>query len=80
MLTSTCLLRNYSIAITVPDKTAKTVVEAFLQHIYAAFGSLLALITDNMKEFKNELLPKVAEKIGIECQFLSSHHPNEKIS
>ena len=43
---------------------AKTVVQAYLQHIYAIFGGSLTLITEDGKEFKKkEFYQKAASKV-----------------
>ena len=49
VLTCIGLLKNYPIAISILDETAETVVQAYLQHIYAIFGRSLTLIMDNGK-------------------------------
>ena len=49
-----CLLINYPIAIHIPNKTAVTVIKAYLQHICSTFGGSLTLIQECGKEFKNE--------------------------
>ena len=47
-------------AILIPNKTLETLVQAYLQHIYATFGGSFTLITDNWKYLENELFQKVA--------------------
>ena len=60
--TCKCLLINYPIAIPKPNKQAETIVQAYLQNIYTTFGGSLTMITDNGKEFKNDLFKKVADE------------------
>ena len=43
----------------------ETVVQAYLQHVYGTIDGYLTLITDNGKEFNNELSQKAAEEFGI---------------
>ena len=54
-----CLLTSNPISITIQNKTAETVVQVYLQHIYATFGGSLAFKTENRKEVKNELFQKL---------------------
>ena len=46
-----CLPTNFPITMPAPDKSTKTVVQAYLQYIYATFIGSLTLITDNGIEF-----------------------------
>ena len=66
-------LTNFSIAIPIPDRHAETVIQAYLKHIYATFGRL-TMITDNSKEFNNDLFKKMAEELGLRHQFTSPYH------
>ena len=52
ILTCAHLLINYSIAIPIPDNLQKTVIQAYLKHMYNTFNGSLTLITDNGKQFK----------------------------
>ena len=70
-----CILTNYPITIPISDKTAESVVQAYLQHIYAIFGGPLTFINNNGKEIKNELFQEVASKFGIKYQLSSPHCP-----
>ena len=63
-----CLLTNYPIAIPIPNKQAETIVQTYLQNICTTFGRSLTMITDNGKEFKNDLFKKVTDKFGIKHQ------------
>ena len=58
-------------------KTDVTVVNIYLQYIYATFGEFLTLITDNGKEFKKELFQKVASELSTNTNFqvLTAHNP-----
>ena len=69
ILTCMYLLTSYPIAIPIANKQAETIIQAYLQNIYTTFGRSLTMITDNGKEFKNDLFKKVAEKLGIKHHF-----------
>ena len=60
-----CLITNYPIAICIPDKTAGTIVKAYLQGIDATFGGFLNLIIGNGKELSSELFQKVIFELGL---------------
>ena len=53
-----CFLTNYPIAIPIPDKHTETVIQEYLKHVYATFGGSQTMITDNGKEFKNDLFKR----------------------
>ena len=59
ILTHMCLLMNYPIIIPVPNKSAESVIQAYMKEVYTTFGGLLTVITDNGKEFKNQVFQKV---------------------
>ena len=42
-------------------------------HVYATFSGSLTIITNNGKEFKNELFQKAANKLDIKHQFSNPH-------
>ena len=75
-LTVICMHTGYTFCIPIPDKTADAVVKAYLNHVYCLFGGSHKILTDNGKEFKNALLNKVAEEIGVEHKIYSPpYHP-----
>ena len=61
VLVCTCLLTNYPIAIAIPHKIAETIIQPYLQNMYASFGGSFTLITNNGNEFKNKLFQNIAE-------------------
>ena len=71
-----CLLTNYPTAIPIPNKQAEIIVQAYFQNIYTNFGGSLTMITDNGKEFNNDLFKKVADKLGTNHHFLRPYHPH----
>ena len=64
---------NFLCVTLIPDTHKETVIQAYLKHVYATFSSSLTVITDNSKEFKNDLLKELAEELGIKLQFLSPY-------
>ena len=74
-LTCIYFLTIYPISIPIPKNQAETLVQAYLQNIYTTFGRPLTKITDNGKEFKNDLFNQTADQLGIKHHFLSPYHP-----
>ena len=58
-----------------PDKTAVTVRNSFIQNWVGHYGVPQVILSDNGREFKNELLQKACEQLGIEHRFTSSRTP-----
>lgn len=74
-LTCIDVLTGYVWAIPVPDKTAESIVLAFMIHIYP-FGMPRKILTDNGTEFVNELFKKVADELGCEHKItIPAYHP-----
>ena len=59
----------------IPDKTAMTVRNAFIQNWVGHYGVPQIILTDNGREFKNELLQEACEQLGIEQRYTSSRTP-----
>ena len=69
--------RGTGFLITTPikDKKAETVREAFIQSWVGTFGAPQIIITDNGKEFKNSVLEKAFEQLGIDHHFVPPYNP-----
>ena len=75
-LTVVCMHTGYTFCILILDKTAATVAKAHINNMYCWFGASHKILTDNGTEFKNALLDKVAEEIGVEHKIYSPpDHP-----
>ena len=75
-LTVVCMHTGYTFCIPIPDKSAATVAKAYINNVYCWFGASHKILTDNGTEFKNALLDKVAEEIGVEHKIYSPpYHP-----
>ena len=59
----------------IPDKTAITVRNAFIQNWVGHYGVPQVVLSDNGKEFKNFLLQEACKQLGIEQRFTSSRTP-----
>ena len=75
-LTVVCMHTGYTFCIPIPDKSAATVAKAYINNVYCWFGASHKILTDNGTEFKNALLDKIAEEIGVEHKIYSPpYHP-----
>ena len=68
-LTCIDLLTSYVIAVPMPDKTADSMVEAYLSDILSRTGASLVCLTDNGSELKNSQMNTVLKQVGIKCIF-----------
>ena len=50
--------------ISIPDKSAETVIYAYLQQVFTTFRGSLILINDNGKEVMSNLFQKIREELG----------------
>ena len=55
-LTVMDMLTGYMMAVAIPNKSAETVVKAYIDYIYSIFGG---------SEFRNDVFDKVCDKLGI---------------
>ena len=75
-LTVICMLTGWVWCIPIPDKTANTVLKAYLQNVHHVFGPSKKILSDNGTEFKNDLFDRVAKELGIEHKVYSPpYHP-----
>jgi hypothetical protein len=62
-------------AAALPDKTAIGVAKAYLEKIVLAYGAPEKLLTDQGKEFLNELMKEVNNILGVQKINTSTYHP-----
>ena len=75
-LTVICMLTGYTWCIPIPDKSAKTVVFAYIKEVYNHFGGSRKILSDNGTEFKNKLFEIVAGELEIDYKVYSPpYHP-----
>ena len=75
-LTVICMLTGYTWCIPIPDKSAKTVVYAYLKEVYNNFGGSRKILSDNGTEFKNQLFKAVSQELEIDYKVYSPpYHP-----
>ena len=64
-LTCIDLLTSYVIAVPMPDKTAESVVEAYLLGILPKAGASMVCLSDNGSELKNNQMNTLLKQLGI---------------
>ena len=59
------MLTGYTMAVAIPNKSAETVVKAYMDHVYSIFGGSSRMLTDNRREFRNDVFDENCDKLGI---------------
>ena len=75
ILVMTDHLTGWLIATAIPDKEATTVANAIYKDLVLVHGCPEILLSDNVKEFTNDILPDVCEEFNIEQHFTSPYTP-----
>ena len=63
-LTVICMLTGFTFCIPIENKTASTVVQAYIDNVYNKFGGSRKIVSDNGTEFKNKLFTQIATELG----------------
>ena len=58
-----------------PNKTAESVVEAYLSGILSRTGASMVCLSDNGSELKNSQMNTVLKQLGIKCIFSNPYRP-----
>ena len=69
------MLTGYTMAIPIPDKSAKTVCDTYRTHIYCIFGGSSRILTDNGTEFKNEQFNELCTQLEIKRVYSPVYTP-----
>ena len=64
-LTVIRMFTGYTFCIPIPNKMAKTVLKAYMDNVCCQFGGSFKILPDNGTEFKNKLMEKVSEELGV---------------
>ena len=75
ILTCIDMLTGYTMAIPIPDKSAKTVCDAYRTHIYCIFRGSSRILTDNGTEFKNEQFNELCAQLEIKRVYSPVYTP-----
>ena len=68
-------LTGWPEAFPIPDKSANTMVSIFINHYLPVHMCSRYILLDNGTEFKNHLMDKVLQQLGIDHIFSTSYHP-----
>ena len=74
-LTCIDLLTSYVIAVPMPDKTAESVVEAYLSGILSRARASMVCLLDDGLELKNSQMNTVLKQLGIKHIYSSPYRP-----
>ena len=77
-LTVIDMLTGYTIAVAIPNKSAKMIVKTYMDHVYSIFGGSSRMLMDNGSEFKNDVFDKVCDKLGDQKSLQPSIHTTVK--
>lgn len=75
ILVITDAFTKYTNIIAIPNKEAKTVTKAIFDHWICMFTPMKMLITDNGREFANQVNKELCQMLDIKRAFTSSIHP-----
>ena len=74
ILTTIDHLTGWPEAFSIPDKLADTIVSIFINHYLPVHTCPRYRLSDNGTEFKNHLMDRVLEQLGIDCIFSTPYH------
>ncbi len=75
LLASVNHLSRYVVLAPLKDKSAKSVVHAFVTHLFCAYTAPLVLLSDNGAEFHSQLLKEIIKQFGVKHCFTVSYLP-----
>ena len=76
ILTAIDVFSRFLVAVPLRNETAKTVADALYRNVFCKFGTVRQLVTDQGREFDNELLSCLCEMFGIKKLRTSAYHPS----
>ena len=74
-LTVMDMLTGYMMAVAIPNNSVKTVVKAYMDHVYSIFGSSSRMLTDNRSKVRNDVFDDVCDKLGIKRVYSPVYTP-----
>ena len=66
ILTAIDAYTRYLVAVPIRNKTATTVASALIEHVFLPLGAYRCLVSDQGREFCNEVLEEVTQLFGID--------------
>ena len=74
-LTCMDLFTSFLLIVPIPDKTSKTVIDAYRNKIYSIVAGSTHILSDNGSEFKGESFRKMVKALGLNQVFSSPRNP-----
>ena len=74
-----CLHTSYVLAIPIKENSAKIVVQAYLSGLLSHRGKSVVILSDNGTKFKNKVLNKACNQLGIERLFSNPFQPQGNV-
>ena len=79
-LTVICMLTGYVFCVPLKTKTAKEVIQAYIDNAYSKFGGSLKMLSHNGTEFKNKMFEQISKELeGKDWQMFQTFLDNETI-
>ena len=75
-LVATCHLTKWKVVIPIPDKSAFTVADTLLRHVFFQYGHPDTLLTDQGSEFTAEVTRRLCSRLGVDQRFSTAYHHN----
>ena len=76
-LTVIYMLMGYVFCIPLKTKTAKEVLQAYIDNVYSKCGGSMKILSDNGTEFKNKIFEQVAKELGVVYKLYTlPYHPS----
>ena len=76
ILTVICQFTKYLIAVPLRDKTALSVAKALVKHVYLVYGAGELEVSDQGKEFCNQIAENVARMMGVQKVHTTAWRPS----
>ena len=74
-LTVVDMLIGYTMAVAIPNKSAETMVKAYMDHVYSIFGGSSRMLTNNGSKFRNDVFDEVCDKLRIKRVYSPVYTP-----
>ncbi len=68
-------LSRFTVLAPLPIKSATAVAHAFVSHLICPYTTPHVLLSDDGKEFKNQILQDICSQFSIKQTFITAHHP-----
>ena len=66
---------RYTVLSPLANKTAEAVAHALITQVFLKFGPPRTILSDNGREFKNELLSEICRQFNVKQAFVKAYHP-----